>query len=49
MLQAGAMAEGGEIFLLDMGEPIRIYDLAEQMIRLSGFIRKKTFLLKLLV
>lgn len=36
ILQAAAMGEGGEIFVLDMGEPIRIVDLAEQMIRLSG-------------
>ncbi|MFQ5582748.1 MAG: polysaccharide biosynthesis protein, partial [Mariprofundaceae bacterium] len=36
ILQAGAMGEGGEIFVLDMGEPVRIADLAEQMIRLSG-------------
>jgi len=37
ILQAGAMGEGGEIFVLDMGEPVKIVDLAEQMIRLSGF------------
>ena len=37
ILQAGAMGKGGEIFVLDMGEPIRIVDLAEQMIRLSGY------------
>ncbi len=36
ILQAGAMGEGGEIFVLDMGEPVLILDLAEQMIRLSG-------------
>jgi FlaA1/EpsC-like NDP-sugar epimerase len=36
VMQAGAMARGGEVFLLDMGDPIRIYDLALQMIRLSG-------------
>ena len=36
VIQAGAMAKGGEVFLLDMGEPVRIYDLALQMIRLSG-------------
>jgi len=36
ILQAGAMGSGGEIFVLDMGEPIRISYLAEQMIRLSG-------------
>ncbi|MCX7174820.1 MAG: nucleoside-diphosphate sugar epimerase/dehydratase [Proteobacteria bacterium] len=37
VLQAGAMGLGGEIFVLDMGEPIRIVDLARDMIRLSGF------------
>jgi FlaA1/EpsC-like NDP-sugar epimerase len=36
ILQAGAMGCGGEIFVLDMGEPVLIKDLAEQMIRLSG-------------
>jgi len=36
ILQAGSMGEGGEIFVLDMGSPMKITDLAEQMIRLSG-------------
>ena len=36
VIQAGAMAEGGEVFVLDMGEPVRIYDLAVKMINLSG-------------
>ena len=36
VIQAGAMASGGEIFILDMGEPVKIMDLAEKMIRLSG-------------
>jgi FlaA1/EpsC-like NDP-sugar epimerase len=37
VMQAGFMGKGGEILLLDMGEPIRILDLAKSMIRLSGF------------
>ncbi len=37
VIQAGAMAEGGDVFVLDMGEPIRVLDLARRMIHLSGF------------
>lgn len=47
VMQAGAMAEGGEVFLLDMGEPIKIYDLAVQMIRLSGLIPGEDIEIKL--
>src|SRR5699024_8370011 len=36
VIQAGALAEGGEIFVLDMGDPVKIYDLAKQMVWLSG-------------
>ncbi len=36
VLQAGAMAQGGDVFVLDMGEPVRIVDLAKRMIRLMG-------------
>lgn len=38
VIQAGAMATGGEIFILDMGDPVRIMDLAENVIRLSGYV-----------
>lgn len=37
VLQAGAMAEGGEVYVLDMGQPVRIIDLARRMVKLSGF------------
>ena len=36
VIQAGAMGEGGDVFVLDMGEPVKIYDLAVKMIQLSG-------------
>lgn len=38
VIQAGALSKGGEVFLLDMGEPVKIYDLAVQMIKLSGMV-----------
>ena len=38
VLQAGALGKGGEIFILDMGEPVKIVNLAEDMIRLSGLV-----------
>jgi FlaA1/EpsC-like NDP-sugar epimerase len=40
VIQAGAMANGGEVFVLDMGEPVRIADLARSMIHLSGLTEK---------
>lgn len=40
VIQAGALAKGGEVFLLDMGEPVKIIDLARRMIHLSGYTIK---------
>lgn len=37
VIQAGVLAKGGEIFILDMGEPVKIVDLAKKMVKLSGF------------
>jgi len=43
VIQAGAMGKGGDVFVLDMGEPVRIVDLAKKMIRLSGLEVKDEF------
>ena len=40
VIQAGAMGKGGDVFVLDMGEPVRIADLAKKMIRLSGLTKR---------
>lgn len=46
VLQAGTYAEGGEIFVLDMGSPVKIYDLAVNMIKLSGYTPDKDIEIK---
>jgi len=46
VIQAGAMADGGEIFILDMGEPVKIVDLAREMIKLSGLEPDKDIKIK---
>ena len=42
VIQAGAMSKGGDVFVLDMGEPVKIYDLALKMIQLSGLSLKNS-------
>ncbi len=47
VLEAGFMGKGGEIFVFDMGEPVKIYDLAEKMISLSGFVPNQDIEIKI--
>ena len=46
VLEAGAMGKGGEIYIFDMGKPVKIIDLAKKMIKLAGFIPDKDILIK---
>jgi FlaA1/EpsC-like NDP-sugar epimerase len=48
ILQAGAMGRGGEIFILDMGKPVRILDMAKELIRLHGLEPDKDISIKLI-
>ncbi|WP_281866682.1 nucleoside-diphosphate sugar epimerase/dehydratase [Flavobacterium sp. GSB-24] len=47
VLEAGAMGNGGEIYIFDMGKPVRIIDLAKKMIKLAGFIPDKEIKIKI--
>ena len=47
VLEAGAMGKGGEIYIFDMGKPVKIIDLAKKMIRLAGFIPDKDIQIKI--
>tara|TARA_R110000868_G_scaffold118059_1_gene313266 strand:- start:203 stop:2059 length:1857 start_codon:yes stop_codon:yes gene_type:complete len=46
VLEAGAMGNGGEIYIFDMGKPVKIIDLAKKMIKLAGFIPDKDIMIK---
>ena len=46
VIQASSMAEGGDVFVLDMGKPVKIYDLAKRMIELSGLSLKNELNMK---
>lgn len=47
VLEAGAMGKGGEIYIFDMGKPVKIIDLAKKMIKLAGFIPDKDIMIKI--
>jgi FlaA1/EpsC-like NDP-sugar epimerase len=47
VLEAGAMGNGGEIYIFDMGKPVKIIDLAKKMIKLAGFIPEKEIKIKI--
>ena len=50
VLQTSVLSKGGEVFLLDMGEPVKILELAKQMIKLSGLsLKKKIILMEILI
>ena len=48
VLEAGAMGNGGEIFIFDMGKPVKIIDLATKMIRLAGLVPEKDIKIKII-
>jgi FlaA1/EpsC-like NDP-sugar epimerase len=48
VLEAGAMGNGGEIYIFDMGKPVKIIDLANKMIRLAGFVPDKEIKIKII-
>ena len=46
VIQSGSLAKGGEIFILDMGEPVKIYDLAKKIIKLSGYTENEVAIIE---